>query len=86
MASDVVDILVKGRLPLRSLRARLHGERRAEPPRRLLRASLHFEVAGEMPEDRVERAIALSRERYCSVLHSLREDLDFRTSFEVRPE
>ena len=81
-----MEILAKGRLEPRSLRARLHGERRAEPPRRLLNASLHFEVAGAVPGDRVERAIALSRERYCSVLHSLREDIELRTSFEVRPE
>jgi uncharacterized OsmC-like protein len=33
--------------------------------------------------DKVERAIALSREKYCSVWHSLRQDIDFRTSFEV---
>jgi uncharacterized OsmC-like protein len=31
----------------------------------------------------VERAIALSRETYCSVFHSLRADLDFVTSFEI---
>jgi len=42
-------------------------------------------VRGDVPADRVERAIALSRERYCSVWHSLRQDIDFRTSFEVAP-
>ena len=40
-------------------------------------------VRGEVPADRVERAIELSRERYCSVWHSLRPDIDFRTSFEI---
>jgi putative redox protein len=85
MATDVVDILAKGRLPLTSLRATLHAERHSEDPRRLVSAKLHFVIAGAVPGDRVERAIALSRERYCSVLHSLREDLDFRTSFEIQP-
>jgi uncharacterized OsmC-like protein len=32
----------------------------------------------------VQRAIDLSREKYCSVWHSLRQDIDFRTSFDVR--
>jgi uncharacterized OsmC-like protein len=44
---------------------------------------LRFEVTGEVAPDKVERAIALSREKYCSVWHSLRQDIDFRTAFEV---
>jgi putative redox protein len=83
MAVDVADILTKGRLPLRALRARLVAQRTPEPPKRLTAVELHFEVKGDMPPDRVERAIALSRERYCSVWHSLSQDIDFRTSFEI---
>jgi putative redox protein len=86
MASDVVTILQKGRLPLRGLRAVLSAERAATQPRRLLSVDLRFEIAGEIPADRVERAIALSRERYCSVWHSMRQDIAFTTSFEVRPD
>jgi putative redox protein len=82
MASDVVDILSKGRLPLRAVRASLRAERNIADPRHLVSARLHFVIAGEIPDDRIERAIALSRERYCSVLHSLRADLAFDTSFE----
>ena len=85
MAADVVDILKKGRLPLRGLRAHLTAGRAPAPPRRLLTAALHFVVTGDVPPDRVERAIALSRETYCSVWHSLRPDIDFTTSFEVQP-
>ena len=83
MASDVVAILVKGRAPLRGLRARLVGERRGEQPRRFVKVDLHFVVTGEVPADKVERALALSRARYCSVWHSLREDIAFTTSFEI---
>jgi putative redox protein len=85
MAMDVVDILQKGRFPMDGVRARLTGERRAEPPRRFTQVALHFVVSGHVPADRVERAIDLSRERYCSVWHSLRPDIDFRTSFEIVP-
>lgn len=84
MATDVVDILVKGRLPLSALTASLDGLRADEDPKRLTAVQLHFTVTGEVPADRVERAIALSREKYCSVWHSLRQDIEFRTSFEVR--
>src|SRR5262245_38218164 len=85
MAIDVVDILQKGRFALAGVETRLESERRAEPPRYVTRVALHFVVRGDVPADRVERAIGLSRERYCSVWHSLRQDIDFRATFEVAP-
>jgi putative redox protein len=83
MAIDVAHILKKGRLEPRSLKAHLEAERAPEDPKRLVSVHLHFKVGGKVPADKVERAIALSREKYCSVWHSLRPDIDFRTSFEV---
>jgi putative redox protein len=83
MASDVITILQKGRLPLRGLSAALSAERAASEPRRFLAVHLRFEIVGDVPADRVERAIALSREKYCSVWHSMRQDIAFTTSFEV---
>jgi putative redox protein len=85
MASDVVLILQKGRQPLRGLKAHLSAERAPSDPRRLVAVRLDFEVQGDVPPDKVERAIALSRETYCSVWHSLKQDIDFRTSFAVVP-
>ena len=85
MASDVVHILVKGRVELKGLTARLAAERAPEDPRRLVRVDLRFAVRGALPADKVERAIALSREKYCSVWHSLRPDIAFTTSFEASP-
>ncbi len=84
MSVDVVHILEKGRQPLRGLRAHLRAERAPEDPHRLVRVDLRFEVTGDMAPDKVERAIALSREKYCSVWHSLRQDIEFKTGFEVR--
>jgi putative redox protein len=85
MSSDVVHILVKGRVDLRGLTARLAAERAPEEPRRLVKVDLRFAVRGPVPRDKIERAIALSREKYCSVWHSLRPDIAFTTSFEVLP-
>jgi putative redox protein len=84
MAADVVDILAKGRLSVGGLRAHLRAWRAPEPPRRLVTVELSFVVIGNVPPDRVERAIALSRERYCSVWHSLRPDIAFATAFEIQ--
>jgi putative redox protein len=85
MASDVVHILQKSRLPLAGLSAALAWERSAGEPRRVVALDLRFTIRGEVPPDRVERAIALSRETYCSVWHSLRPDIAFTTSFDVGP-
>jgi putative redox protein len=85
MAIDVADIVVKGRHDLKSLEARLVGRRRDEPPRHLVSVTLHFAVTGAVPAQAVERAIQLSRDKYCSVWLSLRQDIDLFTSFEVAP-
>ena len=83
MAMDVVHILKKGRADLRGLRADLKGQRAEEEPRRFTAIELHYTVTGEIPPETVERAIALSREKYCSVWHSLRQDIDFTVTFKV---
>jgi putative redox protein len=83
MASDVVDILRKGRHPLTHFHAALTGERASEPPRRLLRVLLHFAIRGDVPAAAVQRAIALSHEKYCSVWHSLRPDIELTTAFDI---
>lgn len=83
MASDVVSILQKGRHGLTGLRVSFAGERAAEMPRRFVRLNLHFHVRGPMSAEPVERAIALSRDKYCSVWHSLRPDTEFTTTFDI---
>jgi putative redox protein len=85
MAADVVDIIRKGRHPLRALRVTFTGTRADAPPRRFLSISLQFHVEGAVPPDAVERAIALSREKYCSVWHSFRQDIELTTTFHVQP-
>jgi putative redox protein len=79
MSSDVVHILRKGRHPLEALRATLVGERAPEDPHRFTRIDLTFHVTGPVAREAVERAIALSHEKYCSVWHSMRQDIAFTT-------
>ena len=85
MSADIVHILTKAHQPLRGLEGRFSGVRASAEPRRLTRIHLHFLVQGAVPADSVERAIALSRETYCSVWHSLRLDIELLTSFELLP-
>jgi putative redox protein len=83
MAMDVVHILQKGRHDLKGLAVRFDGERAAEAPKRYTKVHLTFHVTGPVPADAVERAIALSKEKYCSVSNSLARDLEFTTSIEL---
>lgn len=83
MAMDVVHVITKGRFNLRGLRANLVGQRAPEEPRRFTAISLHYIVTGEVPPDKVERAIELSREKYCSVWHSMRDDIDLQVTYQV---
>jgi len=84
MAADVIFILTKGRHDVRALRARLNAERAQENPHRLLKVNLHFDLEGAVPGDAVQRAISLSREKYCSVWHSLNPDIDLQVTSDIR--
>ena len=83
MAADVVAILQKGRHSFTAFRASFSGDRAPEHPRRFVRISLRFHITGDVPPEAVQRAIDLSREKYCSALHSMRQDIEFVTSFEI---
>ena len=85
MAADVVSILQKGRHPITGLRLSLTADRAPDPPRRFVRIALHFHVSGAVPPEALERAIALSRDTYCSVWHSMRQDIELTTTFDLRP-
>jgi putative redox protein len=85
MSIDIVDILRKGRHPITGFRSEIIGERAPDPPTRLVKARLDFYVQGAVPADAVTRAIALSRDKYCSVFHSLREDIVLATLFDITP-
>ena len=74
--SDVVVILKKMRVELRELRIEALGIRREEEPRRYVALHLDYRVAGEgLDQVKARRAIDLSLEKYCSVVHSLAPDI-----------
>jgi putative redox protein len=74
--SDVVVILRKMRVTLRELRIEAAGTRREEEPRRYIALHLDYRLGGEgLDENKARRAIGLSLEKYCSVVHSLAPDI-----------
>jgi putative redox protein len=83
MAMDVLALLRRSRFALTGLTAHLVADRAPSDPKRVVKVDLRFTLAGQVPEDRVARAIQLSREKYCSVWHSMRPDIELATSFEI---
>jgi putative redox protein len=85
MGMDVVHVLKKGRHDLRGLDISLLAERAPENPHRVVAVDIGFAVTGSVPDAQVRRAIELSHEKYCSVWHSLRQDIPLTTHFTVAP-
>lgn len=74
--SDIVSILEKSRAGLTHCRIEVTGTRREEHPRRYVAIHLVFRLAGTaLDETKARRAIDLSLEKYCSVMHSLAPDI-----------
>jgi putative redox protein len=74
--SDVVVILRKMQVPLSALRIEVSGVRRETEPRRYTAIHLDYVVGGAgLDLAKVRRAIDLSLEKYCSVIHSLAPDI-----------
>lgn len=84
-AVDVVEVLTKRRTPPASLRVRVEFARAPEPPRRLTDVRLVYAVAADSDRSHVERAIQLSFDRYCSVIHSLAPDTRLEWELEMVP-
>jgi len=85
MAIDVLMIAEKSRVPIESLEVEAVGVRADEVPKRFVSMTLVYRLTGPSEEDRpkVDRAIELSRDKYCSVLHTLDPDLDFDLRLEL---
>ena len=77
MAMDVVHILKKGRHDLRGLNAA------SDEPRRFTSVALHFTITGAVPPEPIQRAIDLSRDKYCSVWSSLRQDIELKVTYAI---
>jgi putative redox protein len=81
---DVVAILEKMRTPATKFEVTTEGDRHTPTPRYLTDAQMRFDVWGDgINPDKLARAINLSISKYCSVYHSLRDDLKLRPEFRI---
>jgi putative redox protein len=83
-AYDVVLILKRGRHDVRGCSVRLQAERAEVEPKVFTKINMHFTVTGKgVPAVAVERAIAMSHDKYCSATIMLGKTAEITTSFEL---
>jgi putative redox protein len=83
-AYDVVLILKRGRHDVRACSVRLQAERAEVEPKVFTSISMHFTVTGKgIPAAAVERAIAMSHDKYCSATIMLGKTAEITTSFDL---
>jgi putative redox protein len=83
-AYDVVLILKRGRHDVRGCSVKLTSVRAQEDPKVFTHINMHFTVTGKaIPALAVERAIAMSHDKYCSASIMLGKTAEITTSFEV---
>ena len=84
-AYDVVHILKRSRAPVTDCVVEIEAERAAEDPKVFTKIHFHFVVTGEgLAATQVERAINLSRDKYCSATAMLAKTAAVTTDFEIR--
>ena len=84
-AFDVVHILRKSRQQVSHCVAQIQAERAATEPKVFTRIHLHFVLSGEaLDPAKVERAIHLSAEKYCSASIMLGKTAEITHDFEVK--
>lgn len=74
---DIVMILEKMRLTIGSFHIEIEGARAENHPRRFTEIAITYHIDGELPEDKVVRAIRLSRDTYCTVVNSLNAKIHY---------
>jgi putative redox protein len=86
-AFDVVLILQRSRQAVSACEVTLQAERATEDPKVFTKINLHFSVKGtHLDQSKVERAVKLSHDKYCSATAMLAKTAELTYSIEVISE
>lgn len=83
---DLILILKKQRQPLKDLKIEVTGEREqieGTEMKPFKKINIHYKLYGELDPARVEKAIALSMDKYCSATAQLRPSAEITHSYEI---
>ena len=83
-AMDVISILKKMRVEVKSLNVKVEGELTEEYPRRFYKMHVTYELEGDdLPMDKVKKAVALSEDRYCGVSAVYKDALELTSEIRI---
>jgi putative redox protein len=80
---DVVSLLKKMRVEFRSFEVEVKGEAAPEHPKLWTEVWVTFKITGDVPEDKLKKAIELSRDKYCSVGALFKEAAEMHYEYEI---
>ncbi len=81
---DCVVFLRKMKAELESFKVEITGHRMPNPPQYYTSFEIMIHIKGKnITDKKVQRAISLSREKYCSVYHSLRKDIKMQIDYTI---
>ena len=84
---DVISILRKKRQDLKAFEIVVTGEERDEPPKYYDHIVVEYVVTGDVEQAALDRAIELSRDKYCAVQAMIKDvaNIEFKTRITKRP-
>jgi putative redox protein len=82
-AMDVINILNKQKQEIEDFKMEINGQRTGGVPSPFEKIDVHFILKGSIKEQRLEKALHLTQEKYCSVLHSLKSDIDINYHYSL---
>jgi len=82
-AYDVVQILEKSKQPLEDLKIDVTAEQSQENPFPYVSLHFNYRIWGDIPPEKIRRAMQLSEDKYCSVLATLKPGLTFTSDFVI---
>jgi putative redox protein len=84
LAIDVLSFLQKMRVEIKSFDIETTGDRNPTPPQYFKAINMTIRISGNgITPKKLDRVISLSQEKYCSVYHSLRKDIDVKVSYVI---
>ena len=84
-AIDVIHILRKARLSVTGCVVELDAERATEDPKVFTRIRFHYVITGKgLTPAQVERAIRLSKDKYCSASAMMAKTAELEWDYEIR--
>jgi putative redox protein len=81
---DIIHLLKKQRQPLDDIQIEINAEREKDKvPSLFTKITVHYKIFGDLDEKKVERAVRLSMEKYCSVAKILEKGAEIVWGYEI---